>query len=70
MQCASPLQEWLKRSNVGEAPGETGHSRLVVYSCMTVEGKSKSSYNNNMEYEEMILFWEAEIEFLKEKIFV
>lgn len=60
--------EWLKRSNAGEATGETRHSRLVVYSCMTVEGKSKSSCNN-IEYGEMILFWEGELEFLKEKNF-
>lgn len=64
------MQEWLKRSNVGETTGETGHSRLAVYSCMTVEGKSKSSCNNNnTEYGEMILFWEGEVEFVKEKNF-
>lgn len=68
--CVHHVQEWLKRSNVGEATGETGHSTLVVYSCMTVEGNSKSSCNNNnTDYGEMILFWEWEVEFVKEKIF-
>ena len=69
MGCTSHVQEWLKRSNVGEATGKRGYSRLVVYSCMAVEGKSKSSGNNNMEYGKMILFWKGEAEILKEKIF-
>lgn len=41
----------------------------MVYSCMAMAGKQKSSCNNYKEYGEMILFWEGEVEFLKEKLF-